>query len=112
MRPNESLLLPTAINSLVLRTFCIILQTNGMYHEYTGVSRAYRGKKIALALKIKAVRLAKHGGASYLRTDNDSLNEPILKINRQLGYAPLRGSYRIIAPLDQVLAKLHVKAPR
>lgn len=82
-------------------------KTNGMYHEYTGVSRAYRGKKIALALKIKAVRLAQHGGASYLRTDNDSLNEPILKINRQLGYVPLRGSFRITAPLDQILAKLH-----
>lgn len=87
-------------------------QTNGMYHEYTGVSRAYRGKKIALALKIKAVQLAQNSGASYLRTDNDSLNEPILKINRQLGYVPLRGSFRIIAPLDQVLTKLHTDAPK
>lgn len=87
-------------------------QTNGMYHAYTGVGRAYRGKKIALALKIKAVQLALHCSAPYLRTDNDSLNEPILKINRQLGYVPLRGSYRITAPLDQVLAKIHADAPK
>jgi GNAT superfamily N-acetyltransferase len=77
--------------------------TNGMYHEYTGVSRAYRGKKIALGLKIKAIQLAKLRRAAYIRTDNDSLNEPILHINRQLGYVPLRGSYRIIAPLAKVL---------
>lgn len=79
---------------------------NGMYHEYTGVSRAYRGKKIALALKIKAIELAQLKRASYIRTDNDSLNEPILHINRKLGYVPLRGSYRILAPVAQVMDSL------
>jgi GNAT superfamily N-acetyltransferase len=81
-------------------------KTNGMYHEYTGVSRAYRGKKIAHALKLKAIQLAKREQTAYLRTDNDSTNEPILTINRKLGYVPLRGSYRILAPLDQVIQRL------
>lgn len=81
-------------------------QSNGMYHEYTGVSRNYRGKKIALALKIKAIELAHNRKADYIRTDNDSLNEPILAINRHLGYVPLRGSYRIIASLHDVLEHL------
>jgi GNAT superfamily N-acetyltransferase len=76
--------------------------TNGMYHEYTGVSRAYRGRKIALGLKIKAIELAKQRNAAYIRTDNDSTNEPILRINRRLGYAPLRGKNRIIAKLQDV----------
>lgn len=70
-------------------------QTNGMYHEYTGVGRLYRGRKIALALKVKAIRLAKERNAAYIRTDNDSLNAPILSINRRLGYEPLRGSYSL-----------------
>ncbi|MGM0884497.1 MAG: GNAT family N-acetyltransferase [Bacillota bacterium] len=81
-------------------------QTNGMYHEYTGVSRDYRGRGIAYALKIKAVQMAISRKASYLRTDNDSTNEPILKINRKLGYLPLRGSYRIVAQLSRVLDRL------
>ncbi|MBB6672041.1 GNAT family N-acetyltransferase [Cohnella nanjingensis] len=76
--------------------------TNGMYHEYTGVGRAYRGRGVALGLKLLAVRLAARRGAAYIRTDNDSTNEPILKINRRLGYEPLRGSYRIVAKLKEV----------
>jgi GNAT superfamily N-acetyltransferase len=75
-------------------------QTNGMYHEYTGVSRAYRGRKVALALKVKAILLAKQLNADYIRTDNDSTNKPILWINRKLGYEPLRGSYRLLATLQ------------
>ncbi|MFE4710023.1 GNAT family N-acetyltransferase [Paenibacillus sp. NPDC056722] len=71
-------------------------QTNGMYHEYTGVSRAYRGRKVGLGLKLKAIQLARRVRADYIRTDNDSTNAPILKINRRLGYAPLRGSYRML----------------
>lgn len=81
-------------------------QTKGMYHEYTGVSEAYRGKQIASALKLLAIRLAKRHDAPYIRTDNDSLNEPILAINRRLGFQPLRGRYRIVAPLDLLLRKM------
>lgn len=73
--------------------------TNGMYHEYTAVSGAYRGRKIATGLKIKAIRLAASRGAAYIRTDNDSMNEPILRINRSLGYKPLRGLYRVYREL-------------
>ncbi|MFB0846023.1 GNAT family N-acetyltransferase [Paenibacillus oleatilyticus] len=77
-------------------------QTNGMYHEYTGVKRAYRGRKIAQGLKIKAMLLAKERNAAYIRTDNDSMNAPILRINRSLGYEPLRGTYRLTAKLRDV----------
>lgn len=76
--------------------------TKGMYHEYTGVCRQYRGRGIGLALKMKAMQLGKQREAVYIRTDNDSLNEPILRINRQLGYEPLRGKYKIIASVEDV----------
>ncbi|MDG0795050.1 GNAT family N-acetyltransferase [Cohnella ginsengisoli] len=76
--------------------------TGGMYHEYTGVCREYRGRKIAQALKIRAVQLAKRQGAVYLKTDNDSLNAAILKVNQSLGYVPQRGSYRIAGDLQAV----------
>jgi len=74
-------------------------QTNGMYHEYTGVSRDYRRRNIGLALKVKAIELAAARKAAYIRTDNDSTNEPILSINRRLGYEPLRGSYRLVVSM-------------
>jgi GNAT superfamily N-acetyltransferase len=78
-------------------------QTKGMYHEYTGVCRSYRGRQIGLALKLLAAQVAKRRKAPYIRTDNDSMNKPILSINQRLGYTPLRGHYRIVAPLKQVL---------
>jgi len=74
-------------------------ETNGIYHEYTGVSKSYRGRKIATALKLFSIRLAKQRKASYLRTDNDSLNEPMLAINRKLGYVQQRGRYRMLASI-------------
>ncbi len=86
-----------AVSNLPYKT-----QTNGIYHEYTGVLPAYRGRRIARALKIRAVQLADRRGAAYLKTDNDSLNEPILAINRSLGYEPLRGSYLLTADLRTV----------
>ncbi|MFF2890232.1 GNAT family N-acetyltransferase [Paenibacillus sp. NPDC057967] len=76
--------------------------TNGLYHEFTGVDRAYRGKKVALALKLETIRAGKRRGADYVRTDNDSMNAPILTINRKLGYVPLRGNYRIVSSMEKV----------
>lgn len=81
-------------------------QTKGMYHEYTGVSPAFRGKKVGLILKRLAIRLAQQRNVPYLRTDNDSTNIPILAINKKLGYKPLRGHYRIIAPTEKVVHSL------
>ncbi|MBT2293368.1 GNAT family N-acetyltransferase [Paenibacillus albidus] len=78
-------------------------QTNGMYHEYTGVSRDYRGNGIAYGLKVQAISLARQQGAAYIRTDNDSTNAPILHINRRLGYEPLRGSYRMVGEVQNIL---------
>ncbi|WP_282942532.1 GNAT family N-acetyltransferase [Paenibacillus sp. RC67] len=74
-------------------------QTNGMYHEYTGVRRDYRRRNIGLALKVKAIELAVSRKADYIRTDNDSTNEPILTINRRLGYLPLLGKYLMVVSL-------------
>ncbi|GAA4876932.1 GNAT family N-acetyltransferase [Paenibacillus vulneris] len=80
-------------------------KTNGMYHEYTGVSRDYRRRSIGLALKIKAIELAIAHKAAYIRTDNDSTNVPILTINRKLGYQPRRGSYRMVMEMTDVPAQ-------
>lgn len=71
-----------------------------LYHEYTGVRRAYRGKGIASKLKCLAIEYACHSGAKQLRTHNDSLNAPMLNINRDLlGFQAVPGFYKLVKPL-------------
>ncbi len=52
----------------------------------TGVKRAYRRKGIALALKLRGIAYAREHGYPGLRTDNESTNEPMLDLNRRLGF--------------------------
>ncbi len=68
-------------------------ETQGAYNLMTGVIRSHRGRKIALALKLLAIHYARAQGACYLSTDNDSLNAPMLAINKKLGYMPRPGKY-------------------
>ena len=73
--------------------------TNSMYNLITGVLPAYRGRKIAQALKLLTIRLGMAQGADYIRTINDSQNEPMLAVNRKLGYQPRPGEYRLLKQL-------------
>ncbi len=70
--------------------------TNSTCNMHTGVLKEYRGRQIALALKLLAIRYSRACGAARLRTDNDSQNAPILAINRKLGYQPEPGVYRCL----------------
>jgi len=74
--------------------------TYSTYNMHTGVLREYRGRKIALALKLLAIRRSREWGAVYLRTNNDSQNAPILAINEKLGYKPQPGYFRCVKRLD------------
>jgi GNAT superfamily N-acetyltransferase len=75
-------------------------ETHSAYNERTGVLSAYRGRKIAQALKVLAARYARRQGASRLDTHNDSLNAPMLAINRKLGYRPQPGKYKLVRTMD------------
>jgi GNAT superfamily N-acetyltransferase len=70
-------------------------ETNSMYNMFTGVMPAYRGRRIAQALKLLSTRYAKQSGVDYIRTNNDSENAPMLAINQKLGYKPQPGIYRL-----------------
>jgi GNAT superfamily N-acetyltransferase len=70
-------------------------ETNAMRNMITGVDRDYRGRKIAQALKLQAIRFASHFGATTITTSNDSQNGAILAINRKLGYVSRPGIYRL-----------------
>ena len=53
---------------------------------FTCVLRDYRGRGIARHLKIMALRWAKDRGFDHIRTWNDSENDPMLNLNRELGF--------------------------
>jgi GNAT superfamily N-acetyltransferase len=90
-RPEGQLLAADGDDYIGLSAVQLIPEKQGAYNLMTGVMPAYRGRKIALALKLLAIRYAKAHGAIYLRTHNDSMNAPMLAINRKLGYQPLPG---------------------
>lgn len=60
--------------------------SGAMYTGHTSVHRDYRGRKLAVALKLLSIAKAKGCGAPYMRTHNDSVNAPMLAINWRLGY--------------------------
>lgn len=68
-------------------------ETGLFYNAHTGVHREYRGRGIALALKLLVIRKARELGATSIKTDNDSQNAPMLAINTKLGYVREPGIY-------------------
>ncbi len=62
-------------------------------NAFTGVDRAYRGRKIAQALKVLAALYAQQAGAQVIITSNDSESVPMLAVNDRLGYVRQPGPY-------------------
>ena len=58
------------------------------YTVHTGMLRAERGKGIATALKLRALRALSEKGVTLYGTTNDEANAPMRGINRRLGYEP------------------------
>lgn len=70
-----------------------------LFHDLTGVKRAWRGRCIARALKQTQLNWAKEQGYRFLRTANEQRNEPIRRLNEQLGYRPIPGRIVLDGPL-------------
>ena len=56
--------------------------------DITGVAREYRGQGVALALKLKALEVAKARGCTLILTENHEDNAPMRAINKKLGFTP------------------------
>lgn len=65
-------------------------QPDAVFQSFTGILREYRGRGIATELKRRIVEHARTAGYRTMFVGNDSLNEPILGINRKLGFRPER----------------------
>jgi len=55
--------------------------------DLTGVIPDYRGKGVAMALKLATVAYAKQAGKREIRTWNDTVNRAMLRINEAMGFA-------------------------
>lgn len=61
-------------------------QPDVLQQELTAVRREYRGRGIAMALKLHTVAYARAHGYREIRTGNDIRNRPMLRINEALGF--------------------------
>lgn len=67
----------------------------GAYTGFTGVYREYRGRSIALGVKLLTIAEAMKRGIKHMRTNNDPDNPPMLAVNAKLGYRLVPGPRRI-----------------
>jgi L-amino acid N-acyltransferase YncA len=68
-------------------------------NAFSGVDRAYRGRGIGTALKVRSILWAREHGITYIHTGNDEENHPMLAINRRLGYEALPASIEVVKDL-------------
>lgn len=57
-----------------------------VWHDMTGVKRAWRGRGVGAALKRAEIAWAKRKGFAKLKTLNEERNEPIRRLNTRYGY--------------------------
>ncbi len=70
--------------------------TRGLpWTAFTATSKKVRGRGIARALKYETIAQAIDLGYKRVRTANDGVNEPILHINREMGY-------RLVIPIIEL----------
>jgi len=69
-------------------TATMVKENGTAYTNFTGVSRAERGKGIALAMKLRALRALRSRDVKQFGTTNDEQNGAMRGINRRLGYVP------------------------
>jgi GNAT superfamily N-acetyltransferase len=60
----------------------------GVETGYTAVDSEYRGRGIARALKVRTIEWAADQGYRYIETDTNAGNEPMIGLNRSLGFEP------------------------
>ena len=64
-------------------------ESGAAFNGFTGTRRAYRGRGIARALKLKTVHYAQDHDIPFIYTANDVNNKRMLAINDSLGYEVL-----------------------
>lgn len=70
------------------------------YNLHTGVDRRYRGRKLAQAVRVLALRYARAVlGVDTVRTEHNAQNAPMLAISRKFGYVVTGGTWLMVRSL-------------
>jgi GNAT superfamily N-acetyltransferase len=71
------------------------------YNLFTGVDLPYRGRKLAQAVKVLALRYARNVlKTNLVRTHHNTRNLPMIAIDRKFGYRQLPGTYLMEKTLE------------
>lgn len=70
-------------------TGLLVLEGRPAYTYFTGVRRDYRGRGLATLLKLASIAFARDHGVTAMRTNNDTVNYPMVAVNEKLGYRRL-----------------------
>jgi GNAT superfamily N-acetyltransferase len=70
---------------------------------FTGTLAPFRGRGLALALKLASIRWAAQHGITQLATTNDETNAAMLAVNRRLGYRPAFRRLEVLAKRERLL---------
>ncbi len=71
------------------------------YNLHTGVDKHYRGRKLAQAVKVLALRYARAAlNVNTVHTHHNALNLPMIAIDRKLGYVQTAGYFSMRKTLE------------
>ena len=94
-RPDgQMVVIDTATGAWVAMSAITRLEGNDYaYNLFTGVDKQYRGRKLAQAVKVLALRYARNVlKAHTVRTHHNAKNAPMIAIDRKFGYVQMPGT--------------------
>jgi mycothiol synthase len=71
----------------------------GGFHGLTAVARAWRRRGVGRALKRSQIAAASEAGLEKLFTESEERNEPMRRLNEELGFRPIPGMIVLRGPL-------------
>ena len=71
----------------------------GGFHGLTAVARAWRRRGVGRALKLSQIAAAKAAGLEKLYTESEERNEPMRRLNEELGFRPIPGMVVMRGPV-------------
>ena len=83
----------------VVGSAALMVLPAGGFHGLTAVARAWRRRGLGRALKRTQIAAAKAAGLERLYTESEERNEPMRRLNEQLGFRPVPGMVVMRGPL-------------
>jgi mycothiol synthase len=77
----------------------LIVLPAGGFHGLTAVARDWRRRGVGRALKQSQIAAAKAAGLEKLYTESEERNEPMRRLNEELGFRPIPGMVVMRGPL-------------